>query len=107
MMNAQRAYDESKYKSDRIRKGWAKKREQAFNKGTIVTNKRPQWIEVEKDKYVLNEKSAVVKEIFALYQTGMGCPTIAKQLQRKKASNINLIVRGLVNLFIRFLLIAV
>ncbi|MGU5918278.1 recombinase family protein [Klebsiella quasipneumoniae subsp. similipneumoniae] len=84
MMNAQRAYDESKYKSDRIRKGWAKKREQAFNKGTIVTNKRPQWIEVEKDKYVLNEKAAVVKEIFALYQTGMGCPTIAKQLQRKE-----------------------
>ncbi|HBV9862323.1 TPA: recombinase family protein, partial [Klebsiella pneumoniae] len=84
LMNAQRAYDESKYKSDRIRKGWAKKREQAFNKGTIVTNKRPQWIEVEKDKYVLNEKAAVVKEIFALYQTGMGCPTIAKQLQGKE-----------------------
>ncbi|HFI2182209.1 recombinase family protein [Enterobacter roggenkampii] len=84
MMNAQRAYDESKYKSDRIRKGWAKKREQAFNKGTIVTNKRPQWIEVENDKYVVNEKAAVVKEIFALYQTGMGCPTIAKKLQRKE-----------------------
>ncbi|MEG6412913.1 recombinase family protein, partial [Enterobacter roggenkampii] len=84
MMNAQRAYDESKYKSDRIRKGWAKKREQAFNKGTIVTNKRPQWIEVENDKYVLNHKAAVVKEIFALYQTGMGCPTIAKQLQTKE-----------------------
>ncbi|HHA2289785.1 TPA: recombinase family protein [Enterobacter ludwigii] len=84
LMNAQRAYDESKYKSDRIRKGWAKKREQAFNKGTIVTNKRPQWIEVENDKYVLNHKAAVVKEIFALYQTGMGCPTIAKQLQTKE-----------------------
>lgn len=84
MMNAQRAYDESKYKSDRIRKGWAKKREQAFNKGTIVTNKRPQWIEVENDKYVLNHKAAVVKEIFALYQTGMGCPMIAKQLQTKE-----------------------
>lgn len=84
MMNAQRAYDESKYKSDRIRKGWAKKREQAFNKGTVVTNKRPQWIEVENDKYVLNHKAAVVKEIFSLYQTGMGCPTIAKQLQKKE-----------------------
>ncbi|MES3530056.1 recombinase family protein [Enterobacter hormaechei] len=84
MMNAQRAYDESKYKSDRIRKGWAKKREHAFNKGTIVTNKRPQWIEVENDKYVLNHKAAVVKEIFSLYQIGMGCPTIAKQLQTKE-----------------------
>ena len=84
MMNAQRAYDESKYKSDRIRKGWAKKREQAFNEGTVVTNKRPKWIEVENDKYVLNHKAAVVKEIFALYQTGLGCPSIAKQLQKKE-----------------------
>lgn len=84
MMNAQRAYDESKYKSDRIRKGWAKKREQAFNDGTIVTNKRPQWIDVEDDKYVLNHKAAVVKEIFALYQAGLGCPSIAKQLQKKE-----------------------
>lgn len=84
MMNAQRAYDESKYKSDRIRKGWAKKREQAFNNGTIVTNKRPQWIDVENDKYVLNHKAAVVKEIFEIYKTGLGCPTIAKELQRKE-----------------------
>ncbi|EPR1414797.1 recombinase family protein [Citrobacter koseri] len=84
MMNAQRAYDESKYKSDRIRKGWAKKREQAFNKGTIVTNKRPQWIDVEDDKYVLNHKAAVIKEIFELYKTGLGCPTIAKELQKKE-----------------------
>lgn len=84
MMNAQRAYDESKYKSDRIRKGWAKKREQAFNKGTIVTNKRPQWIDIEDDKYVLNYKAAVIKEIFELYKTGLGCPTIAKELQKKE-----------------------
>ncbi|MBJ8875065.1 recombinase family protein [Citrobacter koseri] len=84
MMNAQRAYDESKYKSDRIRKGWAKKREQAFNKGSIVTNKRPQWIDVEDDKYVLNHKAAVIKEIFELYKTGLGCPTIAKELQKKE-----------------------
>ncbi len=84
MMNAQRAYDESKYKSDRIRKGWARKREQAFNKGTIVTNKRPQWIDVQDEKYILNSKAAVVKEIFALYQSGLGTPTIAKQLQKKE-----------------------
>ncbi len=41
MMNAQRAFSESKYKSDRISTGWKKIREQAFNNGTIVTNKRP------------------------------------------------------------------
>ncbi|MCI1897649.1 MAG: recombinase family protein [Enterobacter sp.] len=86
MMNAQRAYDESKYKSERIRKGWEKKREQAFSEGTIVTNKRPQWIDVEDERYVLNYKAAVVKEIFELYKTGLGCPTIAKKLQNKEGA---------------------
>ncbi|WP_312283204.1 recombinase family protein [Pseudescherichia sp.] len=83
LMNAQRAYDESKFKSDRIRKGWAKKRENAFNNGTIVTNKRPKWIDIIDNKYVLNDKSRIVEEIFRLYQTGIGCPTIAKVLQAK------------------------
>lgn len=83
-MSAQRAYEESKIKSDRIRDGWKRKRENAFNNGTVVTNKRPQWIDVVDDKYVLNHKAAVIKEIFRLYQTGMGCPTIAKELQKKE-----------------------
>jgi DNA invertase Pin-like site-specific DNA recombinase len=83
-MSAQRAYEESKIKSDRIRDGWKRKRENAFNNGTVVTNKRPQWIDVVDDKYVLNHKAAVIKEIFRLYQTGLGCPTIAKELQKKE-----------------------
>jgi len=82
-MSAQRAYEESKLKSDRIRAGWAKKREQAFNKGTIVTNKRPAWIDVEDNRYVLNAKAEVVREIFRLYQTGLGTPTIAKILNER------------------------
>lgn len=87
MMNAQRAFEESKYKSNRISTGWKKRREQAFNKGTIVTNKRPQWIDVENDQYVLNHKAAVVREIFRLYQTGMGTPTIAQHLQALEKEN--------------------
>jgi len=80
-MSAQRAYEESKLKSDRIRDGWKRKRTNAFNNGTIVTNKRPKWIDVVDNKYVLNDKAKVVKEIFRLYQSGIGCPTIAKILQ--------------------------
>lgn len=83
LMNAQRAYDESKFKSTRIRTGWAKKRDNAFSNGTIVTQKRPKWIDVVDNKYVLNEKAKIVEEIFRLYQTGIGCPTIAKVLQGK------------------------
>lgn len=82
-MSAQRAYEESKVKSDRIRDGWKRKRENAFNNGTIVTNKRPQWIDIVDDKYVLNDKVAIVREIFRLYQTGIGTPTIAKILNER------------------------
>lgn len=82
-MSAQRAYEESKIKSDRIRDGWKRKREQAFNNGTIVTNKRPQWIDIRDDKYVLNDKVHIVKEVFRLYQSGIGTPTIAKILNEK------------------------
>lgn len=81
MMQAQRAYDESKFKSNRIRAGWAKKRDNAFNNGTIVTNKRPKWIDIVDNQYVLNAKARIVTEIFRLYQMGIGCPTIAKTLR--------------------------
>lgn len=82
-MSAQRAYEESKIKSDRIRDGWKRKREQAFNNGTIVTNKRPQWIDIVDDKYVLNDKVHIVKEVFRLCKEGIGTPTIAKILNAK------------------------
>ncbi|NNS06228.1 recombinase family protein [Erwinia sp. JH02] len=82
-MNAQRAYDESKYKSIRIRAGWKARRENALKNGSVVTHKRPAWIDVVDDKYVLNDKALIVREIFRLYQTGIGCPTIAKLLQDK------------------------
>ncbi|HCN9711674.1 recombinase family protein [Escherichia coli] len=82
-MSAQRAYEESKIKSDRIRDGWRRKREQAFNNGTIVTNKRPQWIDIRDDQYVLNDKVHIVKEVFRLAQSGIGTPTIAKILNAK------------------------
>ena len=82
-MSAQRAYEESKIKSDRIRDGWKRKREAAFNHGTIVTNKRPQWIEIIDDKYVLNDKVHIVKEVFRLCNEGIGTPTIAKILNAK------------------------
>jgi len=83
LMNAERAHMESRYKSDRIRDGWKRKRTNAFNNGTIVTNRRPKWIDVIDNKYVLNDKARIVEEIFRLYLTGIGCPTIAKVLQSK------------------------
>lgn len=81
---ADRAFKESQFKSNRISEGWRYKRKEAFANGTIVTKKRPVWIDVVDNRYVLNHKAVVVKEIFRLYQTGIGCTTIAKILQKKE-----------------------
>ena len=82
-----RANDESVFKGERIREGWADRRETAKRTGTIITSKRPTWIDIEDKKYVLNYRAAIVQEIFRLYQTGIGTPTIAKILQKKKGDN--------------------
>ena len=39
------------------------------SKCTIVTNKRPQWIDIVEDRYELNDKVAMYSEIFRLYHT--------------------------------------
>lgn len=82
-MSAQRAYEESKIKSDRIRDGWKRKRTNAFNNGTIVTNKSPKWISIEDNRYVLNGGERIVKEVYRLYQSGIGTTTIARILNEK------------------------
>lgn len=80
IMNAQRAYDESKYKSMRIGAGWRKKRLAAIDAGTIITRKTPNWIDVVEDRYVLNDKARIVQEVFKLYLEGLGSPTIARHM---------------------------
>lgn len=82
-MSAQRAYEESVIKSRRIADGWRRRRDTAFSENGIVTNKTPQWIDVVDNKYVLNNKAEVVKEIFRLCKSGIGTPTIAKILREK------------------------
>ncbi|MDU5442495.1 MAG: recombinase family protein [Finegoldia magna] len=82
-MSAQRAYEESVIKSKRIADGWRRRRDTAFSDKGVVTNKTPQWINVVDNKYVLNDKAEVVREIFRLCKSGIGTPTIAKILREK------------------------
>ncbi|MGX4990655.1 recombinase family protein [Enterobacter kobei] len=83
IMSAQRAYEESKVKSDRIRDGKKRKRETSLANGDIITSLRPKWIDVKGTKYVLNERAEIVREIFRLYQSGLGTPTIANVLNER------------------------
>lgn len=74
------AHNESKQKSDRISKGWARRRSLAINNGTIITARTPYWIDVVNNEYRLNKNSTAVVESFSMYKQGLSCGLIAKKL---------------------------
>ncbi|WMT13513.1 recombinase family protein [Serratia fonticola] len=82
-MIAQRAYDESCLKSDRVKKGWNRRRTRAKDDGDYMIKNTPAWISVSDEKYVLNDNHKIVREIFDLYLTGIGSFTIAQMLNRQ------------------------
>lgn len=81
---AQRAWEESVQKSVRIKKGWGKRRDKAKSTGQYMIKNSPPWISIENDKYILNEKASIVREIFDLYLSGIGSYTIGKKLNEEK-----------------------
>ncbi|MDI7893028.1 recombinase family protein, partial [Salmonella enterica subsp. enterica serovar Anatum] len=74
MMNL--AHSESKQKSDRISKGWQRRRRMALDNGTAITARTPYWIDVRDNEYRLNNSSIAVVEAFAMYKQGLSCGLI-------------------------------
>ncbi len=73
------AHDESKKKSERGLASHANKRILLKN-GQAPKIRRPFWIDLVNNEYVLNEKASIVKTIFELSLLGYGRINIAKQL---------------------------
>lgn len=84
MMVAERAYEESKIKSERISKGWNSRRLKSKENGHYMIKNCPPWISVIDDKYVLNEKYTIVREIFDLYLSGIRSYSIAIKLNEEQ-----------------------
>jgi len=80
---ASRANEESTIKSKRIKSGWSKRREKAKSLGQYMIKNTPPWISIIDDKYVLNDKEVLVREIFELYLNGLGSYTIGKTLNEQ------------------------
>ncbi|HBW7819956.1 TPA: recombinase family protein [Klebsiella aerogenes] len=82
MMNL--AHNESKQKSDRISKGWKRRRQLAIDNGTVITNRTPYWIDVFNNEYRINSNSSIVIEAFDMYKRGLSCGLISKKLNERK-----------------------
>jgi DNA invertase Pin-like site-specific DNA recombinase len=80
---ASRSNEESTIKSKRIKSGWSKRREKAKSLGQYMIKNTPPWISIIDDKYVLNDKAELVREIFELYLNGLGSYTIGKTLNEQ------------------------
>jgi len=80
---ASRANEESTIKSKRIKSGWSKRREKAKSLGQYMIKNTPPWISIVDDKYVLNDKAVLVREMFELYLNGLGSYTIGKTLNEQ------------------------
>lgn len=77
-----KANEESRLKGERVRQAWGGKRERAPEK--ILTKVAPYWLTVKDDKFVaVEERAAVVREIFKLSKAGHGKRSIAKMLNAR------------------------
>lgn len=74
----ERAHNESKVKSQRIRAAWDYKRKT----NTKRTAQCPFWLDINRDRvtYTVNEFAGVVERMFEMYIGGMGSMAIARQL---------------------------
>jgi DNA invertase Pin-like site-specific DNA recombinase len=80
-----RAYDESRHKSIRLKSAWANKRKRIKQKP--LTRICPAWLRYDNNGFsIIPERAELVKEIFHLYQTGMGADSIARQLNQRGIS---------------------
>ncbi|MBN3231183.1 recombinase family protein [Pectobacterium brasiliense] len=77
-MIAERAYEESRLKSHRIRKGWDKRRRMAKEEGQYMIKNCPPWISIVNNKYELNDNAKIIRDVFELYLSGIRSFNISK-----------------------------
>jgi len=89
---AQRANEESEIKSSRIKKSWERKREDAQNKGTIMTRACPRWLKTNGSRtkfIIIEERAAIIRMIFHLRAQNRSLHWIAKYLNDNFIETMN------------------
>ena len=82
VMSMYRANEESEVKSKRLRAAWQNKRDHAQANGTKLTGRCPAWLTLDKasgEFEILDDRAAVIEQIFELTLAGLGKGAIAKR----------------------------
>lgn len=81
MMELSRGNSESRVKSERCGAAWAKKKKDARESKTVMSNNLPRWIECRDGKLrLIPERAAIVRKVFQLAANGYGLVSIVKKL---------------------------
>ncbi len=81
------AHAESEKKSVRLAQMWGEKKRKAAAEGKPMTKVCPAWLTKKGDKFeVVEEKAALVREIYSMALQGIGARTIAKTLNEQGRS---------------------
>lgn len=84
LVSMSRAHEESRRKSNLISSAWENKRNLARTQGKVTTRKMPGWLHlVDGNIEAIEQRVAVVREIFALTVGGYGAYSIAKKLNER------------------------
>ena len=79
----QRAYEESKCKSERVRDAWKRKKRAMIEHRKPMTAHAPKWLKLSDDRThfePIPEKLAVIDRVFQMCVDGVGVGTIAQRL---------------------------
>ncbi len=84
VLTAQRAYEESATKSERLSRAWAAKREKALTERQPLTQVCPAWLELVDGRFVERpDRVEIVQRIFQMTIDGLGKAQIAGALNRE------------------------
>jgi len=78
-------HEQSEQKSRRLRDGYQIRREKARETGRVMTENGPGWLRLNQNRKfeVIEERAALVREIFSMAEAGLGKVSIARVLNER------------------------
>ena len=86
LVSMSRAHEESAMKSKRVKAAWDAKKERAKKNKEVLTKRCPWWLKASDDRSryeIIEEKAAIVRQMFQLAKDGMGGWSIARYLNEQ------------------------
>jgi DNA invertase Pin-like site-specific DNA recombinase len=92
LVSMSRAHEESAMKSKRVKAAWDAKKDRAKQHKEVLSKRCPWWLRVSADRShyeIIEEKAAIVRQMFQLSRDGMGGWSIVRQFNEQGIPTIH------------------